>query len=381
MYKAKRPSLRPFILLLILATLLLTGCGASFSNSNWPGLSTDGTRLYLAYGPRVAAYDADTQELVWAFPAEANQSLQFFAAPSIEDGRVVFGDYGLPGGFFSPSVTVSVYAVENVDSGIPPELWVNNEVASDKIVAPPLQVGGVVYVGTADNFVYALDAETGAGIWEFGTGHSIWGQPAYANGVLLVASMDHSLYALDAETGDLLWSTQLTGALPSAPVLNDNLVYVSNFDNQMHALDISTGEEVWAAGASNWVWGAPTYADGVVYYADVEGNLFAVDAATGELIWQQETAGAVQTSPVVVGDVIYVASEGASADVPVGALTAFAVEDGRELWQKVTPAPLFTTPVVVNDQVVVALQSEEALLIGFNQETGEQLWTVAPPEA
>ncbi len=76
------------------------------------------------------------------------QRLQFYAAPSIEGDRVVFGDYGAAGGFFSPSVTVSIYAVENTDSGgTPPELWVDGEKADDKIVAPPLQVGDALYIG------------------------------------------------------------------------------------------------------------------------------------------------------------------------------------------------------------------------------------------
>ena len=63
----------------------------------------------------------------------------------------------------------------------------------------------------------------------------------------------------------------------------------------------------------------------------------------------------------------------------VSALRAFSVEDGRELWTTIAPAPLFTTPVVVDDAVVVALQSESAILIAYDLETGGQLWSIAPP--
>jgi outer membrane protein assembly factor BamB len=344
-------------------------------------LSTDGERLYLANGTSVSSYFADDQSLAWSYPAEPQANKLFFAAPSIEGDRVIFGDYGVAGGFLSPSVTVSVYAVENVDNGgVAPEEWTQSADINDKIVAPPLQVGDRVFVGTADNYVLAMDAATGDVLWNFETGHSIWGQPAFRDGILFVTSMDRNIYALEADTGQELWNASFAGAIAAGPILNDDLVYVSDFDSQIHALDIQTGDERWAASAENWIWGAPTYADGVVYYADIEGNVFAVDALSGEAIWQNNTPGAVQTSPVVAGDKVYVASEGESSDTPVGALRAFSVDDGRELWTAVAPAPLFTTPVIIDGTVIVALKSEAAVMMAYDGDTGGQLWTIASPE-
>lgn len=359
---------------------MLAGCGSRIANQSWPGLSTDGEKLYLANGTTVFSYYADDQSVAWTFPAEPKANQQFFAAPSVQENRVIFGDYGVPGSFFQPGVTVSIYSVENVDDGgSAPENWVQSVDINDKIVAPPLQVGDTVFVGTADNYVLALNAETGERLWNFETGHSIWGQPAYRDGVLFSTSMDRSIYALDAVSGEELWQTLFAGAIASGPVLNDDMIFVSDFDSQIHALDIHSGEEQWSAPATNWVWGAPAYADGVVYYADVEGNVFAVDASSGAAIWQAKTPGAIQTSPVVDGGTVYVASEGESSEVPVGALRAFSVEDGRELWTAIAPSPLFTSPVVVDDAVIVALQSEVAMLIAYDLNTGGQLWTIAPP--
>lgn len=371
---------RPALISLVLVSLMLTACGSRLQNQSWPGLSTDGEKVYLANGPTVFSYFADDQALAWTYPAESQANQLFYAAPSIEEDRVIIGDYGVAGGFFSPGVTVSVYALENVEDGGPaPEEWTQSADINDKIVAPPLQVGDTVYVGTADNYVLALDASSGDRLWNFETGHSIWGQPAYREGVLFVTSMDRSIYALDADSGEELWQTSFNGAIASGPVLNDDLIYVSDFDSKLHALDIQTGEEQWSAPANNWVWGAPVYADGAVYYADVEGNVFAVDALTGEALWQGKTPGAVQTSPAVAGEIVYVASEGESSEVPAGALRAFAVDDGRELWTTIAPSPLFTAPVVVDDAVIVALQSESAMLIAYDRNTGGQLWTIAPP--
>ena len=66
---------------------------------------------------------------------------------------------------------------------------------------------GVVYVGSADCNVYALNASTGALLWSYTTGGRVFSSPAVANGVVYVIGWDTSnLYALNASTGALLWS-------------------------------------------------------------------------------------------------------------------------------------------------------------------------------
>jgi outer membrane protein assembly factor BamB len=379
----KRLPMRSIFLLLIFAGLFLTSCGSRVASSNWPGLSTDGKNLYLANGPTVTAYDAATQDVLWTYPGPddtINGQLQFYSAPSVKDGRVIFGDYGAPGGMLNPKVTVTVYALQDTSPNATVD-WTDSEVATDKIVAPPLQVGDVVYVGTADNHMFALDASTGDQVWPqpFETGHSIWGQPAYSNGTLYVTSLDRSLHALDAQTGVEQWETQLEGAIASQPVLNEDLVYVAEFGSQVHGIDKTNGNIIWSAPAENWVWGAPAYADGVVYYADINGNVYAVDGQTGEARWQASAPGAVQTNPLVVDGIVYIASEGESSDVPAGALTAFNAANGEQLWRQVTPAPLFTAPVAVNDSVVVAMNSDSVILSAYDLQSGAPLWNVTPP--
>jgi outer membrane protein assembly factor BamB len=372
--------LRPAIFILIFASYLLISCGTTGTNTNWPGLSTDGQNVFVAYGPGVIAYDVENQTQEWFFPQEANRALQFFAAPSVEDGRIIFGDFGVPGGMFSPGVIVTLYALENSDAGIPTTIWSKDDLVEGQVIAPPLQIGSQVFVGTSDNYLFALDAESGEKQWEFETDHSIWGQPAFKDGVLFVASMDKTIYALEAETGQELWHTGLGGALASSPVTNTDLLYVASFDGRLHALDMTTGGEVWSAGAEDWIWDSPAFADGVVYYADVKGNVYAVDGTTGDQIWTQQLSQAVQTSPVVVNDKVYIAAQGdIAAEAPQGTLTALSVADGAQLWQKTAPASLYTTPVVVDDAIIVALQSESALLIAYNLETGDQQWIAPPP--
>lgn len=395
LFTGKRPWRRLFIFFLFLAGWLLTGCAAGVSNQNWPGLATDGQFVYVAYGAAVAAYEPATETERWLYSTE-NRALHFNAPPSVQDGRIILGDYGAAGGMFSPSIRVSIYGLEEDGNTAPTTSWINDTVAKDMIIAAPLQVGDVTYVGTADNHLLALDANTGAEMWRFDTEGPVWAQPTYHEGILYVTSLDRHAYALDADSGEELWQAELGGAISAQPVVNpeEELVYVGAYDNALHALDINDGSEQWQVAATNWVWSAPALADGRLYFVDSNAQVYAVDAATGDLIWNvaankmrqvagaslstpETVNGAVQASPVIADGRVYIASEG-NRDTEEGLLVALDADSGEEVWQRTVRAPLFTTPVIVDDVIVVAMNSEEAVLAAYDLESGDAEWTYLP---
>jgi len=56
------------------------------------------------------------------------------------------------------------------------------------VYSSPAVANGVVYVGSEDFNVYALDASTGAKLWSFATGGKVFSSPAVASGVVYAAS-------------------------------------------------------------------------------------------------------------------------------------------------------------------------------------------------
>ena len=54
---------------------------------------------------------------------------------------------------------------------------------------------GVVYFGSDDKNIYALDARTGALLWNYTTGAKVVSSPAVANGMLFIGSEDTYMYA------------------------------------------------------------------------------------------------------------------------------------------------------------------------------------------
>ncbi len=376
--KQKRPFRRSYIIyFLILVPLLLGACAGAGQSTSWPGLTAEENTVYIAYGPGVLAFDTDSQTQQWVYPLESNATLQFFAAPDVDNGRLVFGDYGAIGGFFNPSPTISIYGLEDNGSSVS-EIWPPVEgLANDRIAAQPLIAGDVVYVGTSDNLLLALDLNSGEELWRFETEHSVWAQPTLVDDTLYVSSLDRHIYALDAATGEQKWTELLTGALSGKPIVENGLVILSNFDTKLHALDAETGDSVWVAESNEWVWSAPTVADGTVYFGDSSGAIFAVSLETGEQIWQQQAPGAVQTSPVVANGLVYIASAGPE-ESETGIVQALSVEDGTAVWDETTTAPVFTTPVIVNDILVVAVNSQSELLVGYDLERGTRQWSFLP---
>ncbi len=397
MFTTLRPSLR-LLLLFMLASLVLTACGTRGVNGNWPGLAADDQFVYVSYGPGIAAYDVAEEREAWQYTPEG--TAPFFAPPSVEDGRIIIGDYGAQGGFFSPGNTYTLYNLSIVDQRAISEGWQVADLVSDRYVGKALQVDGVAYIPSADYSVLAVDIESGEELWHFDTEEgSVWGQPTYHDEIVYVTSLDRHVYALNANNGELIWSSNLDGAISAQALINPeaNLIYVPSFDNKLHALNLDDGEEQWVAEATNWIWNAPAFVDDKLYYADSNGEVFAINALTGEQVWQTgihnmivadgvvydepvEIKGAIQASPVFANDMLYIASVG-NEETEEGLIVALSAETGEEIWQETTPAPLFATPVIVGDVVVVALQGEDGeLLIAYNLESGGEEWTYMQPQ-
>ena len=75
----------------------------------------------------------------------------------------------------------------------------------DIFLSSPVVANGVVYFGSGDGNLYALDSATGDLHWKFKTGDVVHASPALADGVLFFGSWDSYFYAVDAATGKEKW--------------------------------------------------------------------------------------------------------------------------------------------------------------------------------
>ncbi|RLI90614.1 MAG: hypothetical protein DRO89_05565, partial [Candidatus Altiarchaeales archaeon] len=89
----------------------------------------------------------------------------------------------------------------------------------------PAVADGMVFVGSRDNKVYALNESTGALIWSYTTGDQVWSSPAVANGMIFIGSNDGKLYAFGQYQPPAIPDLTLTRDditfSPSSPVEGD----------------------------------------------------------------------------------------------------------------------------------------------------------------
>jgi hypothetical protein len=109
----------------------------------------------------------------------------------------------------------------------------------------PAVVDGIVYFGSDDGYVYAVDAAKGNLIWNYSTGGPVHSSPAVADGVVFVGSDNpsnshikdgHNIYALDAKTGAILWTYTTGGDVYSSPAVAYGVVYVGSNDGKVYAI-------------------------------------------------------------------------------------------------------------------------------------------------
>ena len=220
------------------------------------------------------------------------------------------------------SVVLSACSDNPAPTPVPPDdsLWQYDAGTEDELViVSPTVADGVVYAGSYENQVYALDAETGELLWQFEVpGDWYSPPPIVGNGVVVVgAASQDTLYVLDGSTGELLWSTEWRGGgSVNTPAVSGSTLYVgsgSGEDFTVSAIDVS-GNQIWSSTVPRSIFPLffPLTAVGNNAYVSDNHRVHALSAATGEKVWTAELA--TQAPPTVYeGRVYFVANHTAQA--------------------------------------------------------------------
>lgn len=266
----------------------------------------------------------------------------------------------------------------------------------DRVVSSPVWNDGVLFFGSDDGNVYAVDAATGIQTWKYATGGPVPSTPAVAGGLVYVGSYDGKLHALNARTGRPVWKFSTSGerrfeakglhgiqpksqtiadpydVFLSSPVVVQGIVCFGSGDGNVYALDAASGEVRWKFQTGDVVHASPAYADGAFYFGSWDSFLYAVDAATGKERWRfkggedpvMHNQVGFQSSPAVVDGVVYTGCR----DSNVYAVDA---RTGKEKWRFNNEMSwVITSPAVVRGKVVFAT-SDSSLLHVVDAVTGK----------
>ena len=179
--------------------------------------------------------------------------------------------------------------------------------ADDEIRSTAAVANGMVYFGSNDHKLYALDAATGQKRWEFEVGSWVESSPAIVNGVVYFGSNDGFVYALDAVSGRQLWSFETPYAVKSSPAVAGNVVYIGGDDYFVYALDARTGKQIWRFETDSHVMSSPVIADGILYIGSMDFSCYALNAENGRFRLKMNTFE-VLSSPAVSDGKVYFTS-------------------------------------------------------------------------
>jgi len=232
------------------------------------------------------AYSIDPVTQVWSRWFAGRAEISNLTTLKETQGVLVLGGAGAPA---TPAgVGVPMFRGDPAHTGVNPGPGVEQSPEQPWryetcgwVTSSPAVVDGVVYSGSQDSYLYALEAATGQERWRFGTGARVGSSPAVVGSVVYVGSWDNYVYALDAATGQERWRFPTDGAVQSSPVVVDGVVYIGSADSYVYALDAATGQERWRFPTDGAVFSSPAVADGVVYIGSYDNYVYALDAATG----------------------------------------------------------------------------------------------------
>ena len=238
------------------------------------------------------------------------------------------------------------------------------------VISSPVVSNGIVYVGSDDGRLYALDAQKcslrspttssygslrskpalersegtpsayGSEKWSFKTNSPVRYAPAVWNNTVYFSSSDNTVYALDAQTGEVKWQFQADSWIESSVIVANGEVYVGAHIKKIHVLDAITGNRktqlsfqvsidnviyVCTQGilqplnlmnkAEEWQnevgysQSAPAIANGIVYIGARDKKIHALDLETKEKLWEYETKGWVDSVPAISKGMLFVSSK------------------------------------------------------------------------
>jgi outer membrane protein assembly factor BamB len=267
-----------------------------------------------------------------------------------------------------------------------------------EVVSSPAIVDGVVYFGSNDGSLYAIDQLTGLQKWSFPTKARIPSSPAVADGLVYFGSYDGNFYAVDVSTGRVQWkfrnagerryaATHLHGSLPvgevmpdpfdvylSSPAVWNGAVYFGSGDGNIYALNAATGTLKWKFQTGDVVHASPAIADGKLYIGSWDSYFYALDVATGKELWRFKTGEdpdihnqvGIQSSATVADGLVYFGCRDSN-------FYALDAATGQKRWSFPNDGSWVIGSPIVRDGMVYFATSDSALLKVVDAQTGAPL--------
>jgi outer membrane protein assembly factor BamB len=225
---------------------------------------------------------------------------------------------------------------------------------------------GVVYAGSADKHLYAIDLKTGAQKWKTLL-TLITSSPGYKDGRVYIGDNDGKFYCIDAADGKVLWTFETEGQITAAPNFHGDDILIPSHDSTLYCLD-KTGKKIWDFKIEGPIYGGVAVADGKTFLAGCDSLMHVLDAKTGKELGSVDLKGQSGSAAAVVGDRLYVGTM--SNQVLAVNLKSLRIE-----WEFEAPKRkqgFYGSAAVADDLVVIGSRDDKVWAI--DRRTGKRKW-------
>ncbi len=237
------------------------------------------------------------------------------------------------------------------------------------ISSSPAVASGTVFVGDEDGFFHAVRARDGEKQWgPFETEGEIISSPSVVGDHVLFGSYDGHLYCLRAKDGSVVWKHLTEGRVHASPAVAGYHTFVAGCDGFLRVIDIRNGEETRAVELGTYCVATPAIVQGIGYLGTYGEQVLGVDWQAGEIVWHYEheskhfpfyASAAVTDELVIVG----------GRDRFVHGLDR---KTGKRRWIFASKGRIESSPVVAGKRVYVG--SLDGNVYGLDLATGERVW-------
>jgi outer membrane protein assembly factor BamB len=207
----------------------------------------------------------------------------------------------------------------------------------------PAVASGLVYIGDLAGMVHAVDVNTGKAAWTFKTGSEVKSSPVVVGDKVLIGSYDAHLYALGAKNGKVVWKVH------STPAVVDGVAYIAGCDEILRGIRVADGKEVFNLPSGAYTAASPLIVNGRAYYGTYDNEVLAVDLTAKKILWRYKHPQRnfpFYSSAAIAGDRLFIGGRDKM-------LHALDVNTGKALWTMMTRARIDSSPVIVSGRIYV----------------------------
>lgn len=247
-----------------------------------------------------------------------------------------------------------------------------------RIIGTPAIGKGILVAGSADGFIYGLDARTGRERWRVKTGAPCVSAVTIKRSTAYIGGSDHFFRAVNIKNGTIAWqSPDIKGYVETKPLVTKNKVIFGDWATTLYCLNAKTGQQLWTwhpkkadmhySPAGVW----PVASNGCVFICDPDRASTAIDLNTGKQLWRtyqskvRESIGLSKDGKrlylkTMMDSIVCYAATGKGPQELWATNCGFGYEHARVM-------------LVEKDDVVFAT-NKDGLIMALDGKTGRLLW-------